>query len=146
MPIKNYRSESPASKSIQLTQDALVAHGATDVWMEYEKGTGRIAALKFALEYDGKKVGFRIPTNWRAFQAVLKEQRVSRANDDDYAYRVAWANIRDWVASQMAFYETQMVTMLQVFLPYAVTNDGTSTLYDRVLTDGRLLGAPNDET
>jgi len=143
MPIKNYTSETPASRSIQEIQDALVKHGATGLLFEYEKGTGRIAALKFRLPFKEADMGFALPVDWRKFKAVLFEQRVlsSRTRDaEDRAYRIAWRCIRDWVLAQMALYETQMVDLPQAFLPYAITKDGVSTLYDRVLT-GNLLGA-----
>jgi hypothetical protein len=146
MPIKNYTSETPASRSIQEIQDSLVKHGATGVLFEYERDTGRIAGLKFRLTFDGNDLGFALPVGWQKFKAVLVEQRVisPRTKDaDDKAYRIAWRCLRDWVLAQMALYETQMVELPQVFLPYAVTQDGTSTLYERVLT-GNLLGSGKD--
>ena len=140
MPIKNYTTSVPANRSIQEIQDSLVRHGAIGVLLEYERGTGRIAALKFQLDLSGQKMAFLLPVDWKKFQAVLKAQKVSRWNDEDYVYRVSWRNVRDLVLAQMALYETQMVELPQVFLPYAITKDGVSTLYDRVLT-GHLLGS-----
>jgi len=142
MPIKNYTSETPAARSIQEIQDSLVKHGATGVLFEYEQGTGRISGLKFKLSFKGNDLGFSLPVGWEKFKAVLVEQGVisSRTKDaDDKAYRIAWRCLRDWVLAQMALYETQMVELPQVFLPFAVQADGTSTLYERVLT-GNLLG------
>lgn len=141
MPLKNYTTQVPANRSIQEIQDALVKNGASGVLLEYEKGTGRISALKFKLPIGDKDLAFQLPVEWRRFQAVLKEQGINRANDEDYVYRVAWRCIRDWVLAQLALYETQMVDMPQVFLPYAMP-DGVSTLYERVLkgkylTDGK---------
>ena len=81
MPIKNYTTKVPANRSIQEIQDTLVKHGATGVLLEYEKGTGRISALKFILPFNDKNIPFRLPTNWLKFQAVLKEQGVSRWDD-----------------------------------------------------------------
>jgi hypothetical protein len=147
MPIKNYTTETPASRSIQEIQDALVKHGASGVLFEYEHGTGRIAALKFKLLVGTEDVGFALPVDWQKFKAVLVEQRVltgKTKNNDDRAYRTAWRCIRDWVLAQMALYETQMVDLPQVFLPYAITKDGVSTLYDRVLK-GNLLGSGGTE-
>ena len=142
MPIKNYETRVPADRSIQEIQDSLVKHGASGVLFEYEKG-GRISALKFKLSVRDRDMAFQLPVNWRQFQAVLKEQRVSRHRDEDYVYRVAWRNIRDWVLAQMALYETEMVELPQVFLPYAVTKDGTGTLYDQLKT-GNLLGSGSE--
>lgn len=147
MPIKNYTSETPASRSIQEIQDSLVKHGATGVLMEYEQGTGRIAALKFKLPFKGNDLSFQLPVGWKKFKAVLVEQRVigSQTRDaDDKAYRIAWRCLRDWVLAQMALFETQMVDFPQVFLPFAVAKDGVSTLYDRVL-NGNLLGPGTKE-
>lgn len=135
--IKNYTTKVPAAQSIKEIQDALVKYGAAGVLYEYEQGTGRIAALKFLLPIQGKKVGFALPVEWRKFQQVLKNQNVSRAGDDDYCYRVAWRCIRDWVLAQLALYETQIVELPQVFLPFAVGRDN-KTLYDQV-TEGKFL-------
>ena len=141
MPIKNYTTEVPANRSIQEIQDSLVRHGASGVLYEYEKDTGRIAALKFKLDIKRQSVAFSLPVNWRLFQAVLKEQEVPRSNNEDYVYRVAWRNIRDWVLAQMALYETQIVELPQVFLPFAIAKDG-KTIYEKVNSSEFLLEEP----
>lgn len=137
--IKNYTTKVPAKQSIDEIQQALVKNGALGVLYEYEQGTGRIHALKFLLPIGEKKVPFALPVNWRRFQAILKKQNVSRAHDEDYCYRVAWRCIRDWVLAQMALYETQMVELPQVFLPFATDAQG-ETLYDKVQSGNFLLG------
>jgi hypothetical protein len=138
MPIKNYASKSPANQSINKIQEMLVKHGATGVLFEYEQGTGRILALKFILTINGeRKIPFSLPVDWRRFQLVLKAQGISKARDDDYCYRVAWANVRDWVDSQLAFLELDMVDLPQLFLPYAMS--GEQTLYEKVQDGGLFL-------
>ena len=139
MPIKNYTTKVPADRSIQEIQNALVKNGAVGVLYEYEKGTGRISALKFGLVIKDRPVSFSLPVNWRKFQAVLKLQEVNRWNDEDYCYRVAWRDIRDWVLAQMALYETEMVELPQVFLPFA-TDDKGNTIYNKILNSKFLLG------
>jgi len=144
MPIKNYTTTVPANRSISEIQDSLVAHGASSVSLEYERGTGRIGALRFTLRLGDVAVPFEMPVDWRRFQAVLKQQKVSRWNDEDFCYRVAWRNVRDWLLSQMAFHETRMVELVQVFLPFAVTPDGT-TVFDRIASGNlKLLKASNE--
>jgi hypothetical protein len=96
-------------------------------------------SVKFMLLIEGKNVGFALPANWRLFQEVLKQQGVSRASDNEYCYRVAWRCVRDWVLAQLALYETQIVELPQVFLPFAVTKSG-DTLYDQVKNNQNLLG------
>ena len=141
MPIKNYTTTVPANRSIQEIQDALVRHGAVGVVYKYEKGTGKIEALKFGLEIKGQGVSFSLPVNWRKFEAVLKQQEVRRANDEEYVYRVAWRCIRDWVMAQLALYETEIVELPQVFLPFATGNNG-KTIYEQVTEGNLLLGEP----
>lgn len=138
MALKNYTTIVPADRSIQEIQASLVKHGATGVLYEYEKDTGRISALKFKLEVKGNSIGFSLPVNWRLFQAVLKQDRIKRWDDEDYVYRVSWRNIRDWVLAQMALYETQIVELPQVFLPFAQGKNG-KTVYEMV-GNGLLLG------
>ncbi len=139
MAIKNYTTTVPANKSIQEIQDSLVKHGAKGVLLEYEKGTGRIESLKFVLEMKGQDIGFRLPTNWRKFQQVIKNENNRRYNDEAYCYRVAWRCLRDWVLAQMALFETEMVDIPQVFLPYAISKNGANTLYEQVLASKFLL-------
>lgn len=143
MPIKNYTTKVPANRSVEEIQSSLVKHGADGVIYEYEKGTGRISALRFRLKVKDTPVVFSLPVNWRKFQQVLINDGVPRSNDEDYVYRVAWRNLRDWVLAQMALYETQIVEMPQVFLPFATGADG-NTLYDKVLENKFLLDNPKD--
>lgn len=142
MPIKNYTTIVPASRSIEEIQNSLVKNGATGVMYNYEKGTGRIEALVFRLPVKEKMVSFALPVQWRNFQQVLKNQEVARCDDEDYVYRVAWRNIRDWVLAQMALYETTIVELPQVFLPFATDNKG-QTIYDKIQNNNFLLGDGN---
>lgn len=138
MPIKNYTTIVPASRSISEIQDSLVKHGADGVLYEYEQGTGRIRALKFLLEVNGVWCTFSLPVNWRLFQEVLKKQRVRRWDEEDFCYRIAWRNLRDWVMAQMALYETRMVDIPQILLPF-MTNTTGVTLYEKIKENPQLL-------
>lgn len=137
MPIKNYTTTVPANRSIEEIQTALVSHGAKGVMYQYEDD-GRISAMRFVLEVNGEPWNYSLPVEWRKFQECLKQDDVRRWDDDDYCYRVAWRNIRDWVLAQMALYETQIVEMPQVFLPFANDSSG-KTLYEQVSNNPNLL-------
>jgi len=131
MPIKNYTASRPTLEYIGKVQAALIAHGANGIQMMFD-GDGRVSALAFVLPSpQGGHLTFQLPCEWRRFEQVLKHQNVKRWDDDDYAYRVAWANLKDWVEAQMALYETQMVTMPQIFLPFVKGNDGR-TLFEQI--------------
>ena len=138
MPLKNYTSQVPADRSIAEIQAALVKHGAIGVSYEFGAG-GRIDALYFRLTVHGQPVQFALPVNWKLFQVVLKEQKVRDWQDEAYCYRVAWRNLRDWVLAQLALYETAMVELPQVFLPFAQNQSGR-TLYEAVKGGRFLLG------
>lgn len=141
MPIKNYTTRVSVGQSISEIQESLIKHGAIGFFIEYEEKTGRVKSLKFIIKFNDVKIPYQLPVDWRKFQRVLREQKVPRANDEDYCYRVAWRNIRDWVLAQMALFETEMVDLPQVFLPYAMNNEG-KTIYELVQNQGFLLEAP----
>jgi hypothetical protein len=138
MPIKNYTTIVPANRSITEIQDTIVKHGATGMLYKYEQGTGRIEALQFLLRIKNQDVAFSLPVHWRRFQRVLELQQVRRYDDEEYVYRVAWRNIRDWVMAQLALYETEIVEMPLVFFPFATDAKG-QRLYEHVQANPRFL-------
>jgi hypothetical protein len=138
MPLKNYTTRVPANQSIEEIQHALVRHGALGILFEYEFGTSRVLSLVFKLRLDDKggTMAFSLPANWRAYQAVLRQQRVPKWRDEEYVYRVAWRCVRDWVLAQLALHETRMVELAQVFFPFATAGQGR-TVY-QALRAGQL--------
>lgn len=137
MPIKNYTTKISAMGHMAAIQQSLIEHGAVGIQTMFDADK-RVSDLSFGLKTkDGKNMSFQLPCQWRKFQQVLKEQQVRRWDEDEYCYRVAWANLKDWVLAQMALYETEMVTMPQIFLPFATAKDG-GTLFD-MIDKGNLL-------
>jgi hypothetical protein len=109
------------------------------VLYKYEQGTGRIEALQFLLRVQELDVIFSLPVHGQRFQRVLKLQQVRRWDDEEYVDPEAWRNIRDWVMAQLALYETEIVEMPQVFLPFATDTKG-QTLSEKILEGKFLLG------
>lgn len=148
--LKNYTTIVPAGRSIGETEEMLVRHGATDITKSYE--AGRLTSINFRISMaEGKgPMLFSLPLRWEKTKAVLEAQGVlpkrrshTRAgdSDDDRAYRIAWKNLRDWVAANMVIVELDMVKTQEVFLPYAVDRSG-KTLYQSFEADpARMLGA-----
>lgn len=147
MPILNYTTETEVEKSITEIQKCLREHGANKVLTEYDD-TGFITALSFTINLNGRDMGFRLPTDWRPVLEIMRIQKkvlvktshnrtsvdLERLNKEQ-AMRVAWCITKDWTKAQMAIVETKMVTMPQVFLPYAVTKNG-KTVYEKILEGG----------
>lgn len=126
-----------AGRYIEGAQAALIKAGASGISMEFEDG--RVVGLSFGIKFGTRSIQFRLPVNWQNFQNVLRKEGIGRADDDEYAYRVAWACTKDWIEAQMAFVESENVSLPQVFLPYAVTQEGI-TLFEKVAqTDGNFL-------
>ena len=92
--------------------------------------------IAVSLRIKKKYVVFSLPVHWRKFQRVLELQQVRRW-EEEYVYLVAWRNIRDWVMAQLALYETEIVDMSQVFLPFETDAKG-QTLYDKMGFDHRV--------
>lgn len=136
MALKNTYAKMGAGYYITLSQEALVKAGAIGIQYGYEDG--RVVNLTFVLNIGGNQVSFRLPVNWRKFQSVLAEEGNSKAKDDNYAYKVAWACTKDWIEAQMAFVESENVTVPQVFLPYAVVQ-GDVTLFEKVASNPNFL-------
>lgn len=143
--ILNYTTSIDAEQTIGEIQKRLSAYGVQAMMTEYDGP--HVSAVSFKLNIEGRSMGFKMPCNWRAVREVFNKQGVTRAkikhrdrNLDAQAIRTAWRVIKVWVDAQLTLVEVNMVTVPQVFLPYALTNDGR-TLAEK-LTDnpGLLLG------
>jgi hypothetical protein len=133
--IANYTTTVPALKSINEIQGILVAHGATHILMDYKNGAPTAIAFIAATQHGD--IPFRLPSNIDKVQAVLNRQRVRSEVSREFASRVAWRILKDWVRAQMAILETEMVSIDQVFLPYMQIGGEGKTLYD-VMIDHHL--------
>lgn len=139
MAILNYTTTIDAGKSIAEIQKTLVAHGAKSITIDYDD-QGNPAALSFAVQISGVWINFRLPSNWKGVRRRLDKDRSIRKGlkTDEQAIRISWRILKDWTESQMAIIEAELAELAQVFLPYAVTPDG-SDLYSVLKTNHKLL-------
>lgn len=141
MPLLNYSTQVDSTKTVGEIQTILAKHGARRILVEYSDN-GQIDALTFSTETPYGDISFRLPVDPNAVLKVMSRQRISRGKlTREHATRVAWRIIKDWVAAQMAILETEMVSMEQIFLPYAVMPNG-KTVFDVVMDTHFLLDAP----
>ena len=153
MPIKNYTTEVPAAKSILEIQTALSKHGARRIEVNYDIG-GEPESLFFIIRVkeqgQDKEIPFHLPVNIKALERILDKKRDPnyRQYDSNYqrqhlerlhaqAVRVGWRIVKDWIAAQMAYIETTMVSLDQVFLPYLQVK-GDQTLFEVMNSRGLL--------
>lgn len=136
MPLLNYTTQIEVAKTLAELQKCLTDHGASAILTEWDD-EGYIMALSFKITLNGKEMAFRLPTDWRPVLEIMKrDSKVPRRLETQpQALKVAWRITKDWVVAQMAIVETKMVTLPQVFLPYAVTKNGR-TFYEKLLDGG----------
>ena len=147
MPLLDYTTKVPVSRTIAQIQAKLVEHGARAVMMEYGDD-GRIKALAFNVKMPNGELSIRLPIDASSTFKVLQRQAENREiprqyAKDAHAYRVAWRNIFHWVSGQMALLETEMVRMEEIFLPYVITPGG-KTVYQVMAEKHFLLGSGGD--
>ena len=89
----------PASKTASEIQEMLARHGASKVMTEYDEGAA--ALLASASRYPERRSTF--PARVGAVGRLLDEQGVS--SSPERAEMVAWRNVKDWIAAQIAIIE-----------------------------------------
>jgi hypothetical protein len=137
MPLLNYTTEIDVERTVGEISKLLSMHGAQSIMTDYDEGY--VKSLSFLIVVNGKRIGVRLPTDWKPVLAILEEQRVpKKLQTRDQAVRVAWRIIKVWVEAQMAIIDTKMVKIQEVFLPYVVTNNGL-TLAEKFEEDDTLL-------
>lgn len=150
MGLLNYTTKIDADKTAQEIAKCLSMHGASQVLTEYDEKEGLVKAISFAINMNGKKMGFRLPCDWKPVYEILKVQKdTGRYMNSErkekweselrlQAVRTSWRIVKDWVEAQMALVETSMVKTEQVFLPYLVMQDG-KTLSEKIASDPSFL-------
>lgn len=131
--IKNYTSNS--ANTFNKIQKILTSHKAKQMFFEYDDN-GKVKSLGFALDINGRLVGFKLPARVQAVKQIFENE--GYRYKEDQPYKTAWANIKDWLDAQMALIDTNQVKLEEVFLPYAVNKDG-QTYFESISEQGYLL-------
>jgi hypothetical protein len=138
MAISNYTTKIDFYKTIGEIQKELAEHGARKILIDYDN-TGLPTNLTFMIDWNGQMIGFSLPCNYRGVLKAMEKAKVTRSLcTEEQALRVSWRIIKDWVQAQMAIVEADVSSMAEVFLPYAITKDG-STLYNHLKNSGSNL-------
>lgn len=142
MGLLNYTTSISAQKTVGEIQSKLAKAGAHQILHEYD-GFGNVSALSFRINTKFGNMAFRLPANISAVEKILGTQyrsgKISRKYIEvEQATRVGWRILKDWVEAQLALIETGMVTVEQVFLPYA--QDETGQTYYEFLVSKKFKG------
>jgi hypothetical protein len=138
MAILNYTTSIDVHKTVSEVQRILARGGAQKTVVDHRNGLP--VALTFSIEVNGATMGFVLPCNSDGvLTAMLNDRKVPRRLcTDEQALRVSWRIVKDWVEAQLAIVASGMTDLAEVFLPYAITKDG-STLYRYMLGEGQRL-------
>jgi hypothetical protein len=147
----NYTTTVSADKTIGEIQAKLARAGARQIMHGYDSN-GNCCELSFRIPTKFGEISFLLPANVEAVEKVLIKHRVrhrySQPGDRERATKVGWRILKDWVEAQLALIETGMVTIEQVFLPYAQDERGR-TIYEALVEKkftGLALPAPSIES
>jgi len=145
----NYTTEIKVDKTLIEIEKMLVDAGAQRILKEYDTD-GNITTLSFMIQTDKGLIPIRMPMNVKAVMQVINTQTdeytKSRSgsrlkvpkryyNDWEQARRVGWRIIKDWLESQLALIQLQMVKIQEIFLPYIIGIDG-KTVYENIESQG----------
>lgn len=64
----------------------------------------------------------KLPTYHRGYDEAVRKR-------ESQARRVAWRNVYFWLKAQLSIIECEQAEVVEVFLPYAVSRDGETTLF-----------------
>lgn len=138
MAILNYTTQIDCFKTINEIQKILSTHGANKIIVDNVNNLP--SSLTFQINWNNKPVAFVLPCNYHGvFKAMKKDKKISKKFlTEEQALRVSWRILKDWIEAQMAIVESELATLPEVFLPYAVTKNGT-TLYRSIESNNSLL-------
>lgn len=155
MGLLNYTTKIDADKTAMEISKILSLHGAKAVLTEYDEKEGLVTAISFRINVDSQDISFKLPCEWRPIFNILTKGKKNpfsynkaKANRWESEWklqsvRTAWRIVKDWVEAQMALVETQMAATQQIFLPYAIMQDG-KTLSEKMSENPQfLLGNEN---
>jgi len=136
MAILNYTTTISTEKTAMEIQTKLVKVGAQAVLCEFDSN-GVMCAMSFRIATAHGVVFFRLPAQLDGvLNAIKKDRKITpKFKTREQAARVAWRILKDWIEAQLAIIEAGMAEMVEVFLPYAQSHDG-STLYQSIKNGG----------
>ena len=139
MSLLNYSTQIAVEKTITEISKSLAQAKAQAVLTEYDPD-GVLTAISFRVMCPYGLMSFRLPANVdKIFAVITRDKRITpKLRTREQASRVAWRIVKDWLEAQLAMIRAEMVTIEQVFLPYAQNGAGV-TLYE-ALKAGQFNG------
>lgn len=132
MALKNFTTKIRIEKTISEIESILARFGAKNIYKQYND-SGIPFGLAFQVIVNGVPLGFKLPMNEDKVLQVFKNENLQqRYLNIEQARRTGWRIIKDWIDSQVAMMEVELVELEQVFLPYLYDAKLDETLYERM--------------
>ena len=137
---KNYTTDVPVQKTVLEIQGVLMDMKATRMGFDYD-AQGNIAAVYFSIRTVGDRIlDFKLPADVEAVARIMYGKTVKFTPAQlDQARKTAWRNVKLWIESQMAFIKTEQVKAEQLLMPFLLSADGKTTVYEQFENRGFLL-------
>lgn len=161
MPLLNYTTEVPSTRSIAEITRMLTEGGASAIMLE-NGADKEIVAVSFMLDTTFGRTAFSIPANVpavvMALNAQIKAETERQRRSSNYkrkispslfnnkaqAERIAWRIAKDWLEAQLAIHSIGSAKLEQIMLPFATS--GGKSFYQRLVERGSLaLPSPERE-
>jgi len=137
----NYTTKIDANQTVGEIQRLLAQKNVKEIMVKYDNGFP--SALMFSVCFGNEMLSYKLPCKWEKVHKILQiEAKTSAQKTRTHALNVAWRVIKDWVESQIALIETEMVDMSEVFLPYQMID--SVTVYER-FTSTKLLSKRDEK-
>lgn len=132
LSIKNYTTSIKIEKTINEIEQCLAQNGASSIFKMYDS-EGLPMALAFQIIIDGKEIAFKLPMKAEKILIVLEKSNIqNRYKNIEQARRTGWRIIKDWVESQIALYQINLVKFEEIFLPYMYNLKTNKTLFEQL--------------
>jgi hypothetical protein len=155
-PPRDYSTKIAAGVTAGECVQLLAVHGAEAVGLEFDRETRQPSGLSFRIETRWGVRGYRLPVRPEGVHAqllaareaglIVKAGGVSAAalTTPGHAHAVAWRQLKDWLAAQIAMIEAGMWELPEVMLPWQLVSEG-ETVY-QVVNEGalRAIGAARE--
>jgi len=146
MPLKNYTSYVTARKSIERIESELAKHGARQILKKYTTD-GKVSALCFMMEIDGRNVPFRVPALVAECEKILRSyvkrpRRGTLNNLKEQAERTTWKIVADWLDGELAMLQLGQREVMEIFLPCLYDPVSDTTYFQMVKERGYKVLMP----
>ena len=143
-PPRDYSTKIAAGVTAGECVQLLAGHGAEAVGLEFDRETRQPSGLSFRIETRWGVRGYHLPVHSEGVQKQLAAaagagvlanpghgRTVTSLTTPEHAHKVAWRQLRDWLAAQIAMIEAGMWELPEVILPWQLVSEG-ETVYQAV--------------